>query len=143
MIVLKFLKALIIVCCILLVTSCGKINNVDKTLSEETIESENVNNIQVKGFMEKTDEINENSKETVTNSRNNGIENKGIITIEAVYIGQVDPHTIEVETDQETVIIQTSDASIDINEVKDGSRVVISYKITNGQNVLNHIESAE
>ncbi|WP_078431811.1 hypothetical protein [Metabacillus halosaccharovorans] len=60
---------------------------------------------------------------------------------EAIYIGQADTHSIEIETaDQETVIFQTLESDVDFDSIKEGSKVNIDYYIDeNGQNILKSI----
>lgn len=61
--------------------------------------------------------------------------------LEAVYIGQADTHSIEVETtEQGSMIFQTLDTDVDFDTIKDGSNVTIDYYVDeNGQNILQNI----
>ncbi|MGG3887954.1 hypothetical protein [Metabacillus fastidiosus] len=48
-------------------------------------------------------------------------------TMTAIYVGQVDPHTIEVVAEGETINLQTTEADINFDEFSDGDEVKIQY----------------
>lgn len=68
-------------------------------------------------------------------------EQKIIKELEAIYIGQVDTHSIEIQTtDQESMILQTLESEVDFGSINEGSKVNIDYYTNeNGQNILKSI----
>lgn len=83
----------------------------------------------------------EGTTEENTEEPNLGEEQEIMKESEAIYIGQADTHSIEIETaDQETMIFQTLESDVDFDSIKEGSKVNIDYYIDeNGQNILKSI----
>lgn len=70
-----------------------------------------------------------------------------VIREEAVYVGMADPHTIEVETESETIALQILDpgvADIDFEAIEPNTNCTIEYyKNEHGQNILTDFEIKE
>lgn len=74
-------------------------------------------------------------------TKNNENKSANVISAEATYVGQVDPHTIEVIVEGETINLQTTEIDVNLDEIEDGSQVtIVYYENENGQYMLKSIE---
>lgn len=65
-----------------------------------------------------------------------------LIKEEAAFVGMIDNHSIEVNTETETIVLQTLEVEdVDFGEIEENAHVLIEYfKNDDGQNVLTNIE---
>lgn len=91
------------------------------------------------------------SAEKTENSQNEDIEagqenevKEDVMTAEGIYVGQVDPHTIEVKIEGEAISLQTTEVDVSFDDIEDGSNVTVEYiENEHGQYVLKSIQVKE
>lgn len=112
----------------------------NETTTEANEETAGTEEPQVEGEEGTEEAPSEETTEEATEEAAEG-EQEIIEGLEAVYIGQADTHSIEVETtEQGSMIFQTLDTDVDFDTIKDGSNVTIDYYVDeNGQNILQNI----
>ncbi|MBU5212167.1 hypothetical protein BLX88_14725 [Bacillus obstructivus] len=90
----------------------------------------------------KEDSTNENQTTTEENSsKTEGTSDENIVKAEGTYNGQADGHSIEVETADAVLVLDTLESNVNLDQFKSGDKITFEY-IANedGQNILKSIE---
>lgn len=140
----KLIWVLLTVMALLMMTACGTaetddkangtdegngssevVENNDEEVAEET---ETETDADDEGKVEEEEKATEKASETIRE--------------EAAFVGVVDPHSIEVNTEFETIVLQTLDVQdVDFEAIEDNAHVIIEYyKNAEGQNILTKME---
>lgn len=129
---------------LLVMTACGTADTDENANGEnqgngssEVVENEE------EAVEEETETETEEQVEEQEGTQENASEtDENVIREEAAYVGMADPHTIEVNTETETIALQILDVEgVNFEEIEENAHVVIEYyKNDEGQNVLTDIE---
>lgn len=134
---MKMFKTMLMIVMVFLIAGCG--NNSQDNVTNETNETNDTS--ETNESAETSKQSGENTEEEVSKPEEEGPITE---TIEAIYIGQADSHSIEVETENGPLIIQTTKAEINLDEINEETKVIIEYYLDeNSQNILKDIKAVK
>lgn len=126
----KLIWVLLTALALLVMTACGTADTEDKTTGDDQ--------------KVETNQAEENSvDETETVEEDTATESEDVIVEEATYVGMADPHTIEVNTETDTIALQILDPGVqdvDFEAIEEEAHVTIEYHKEGEQNILTGIE---
>ncbi|WP_449619799.1 hypothetical protein [Robertmurraya sp. Marseille-Q9965] len=130
----KLIWVLVTALALLVMTACGAADTEDKTAGD--------------GQKVETNQAEENAvDETETDEEaveeDTATETEDVIVEEATYVGMADPHTIEVNTETDTISLQILDPGVqdvDFEAIEEDAHVTIEYHKEGEQNILTGIE---
>lgn len=137
---MKFLKILVGCLLILSLAACGTTTSSDSSKEKETTKEET--SAKQDQVTNKEDSTNENQTTTEENSsKTEGTSDENIVKAEGTYNGQADGHSIEVETADAVMVLDTLESNVNLDQFKSGDKITFEY-IANedGQNILKSIE---
>lgn len=130
----KYVVMLMVISAFLLLVGCG-------TAVGEKLVNLNENNAQEQSNENIIEENGPETNEENTAQGNASIEQVELMTGTGMYVGQADPHTIEIETSDGPVAFQLTDAArSDVDALSPGQQVTYQYEDNGEQLVIHHIE---
>ncbi|MEQ2527262.1 hypothetical protein EKG37_15875 [Robertmurraya yapensis] len=137
----KLIWVLLTALALLVMTACGTADTEDKTTGDdqkvETNQAE-------ENAVDETETVEE---DTATDEKaveeDTATESEDVIVEEATYVGMADPHTIEVNTETDTIALQILDPGVqdvDFEAIEEEAHVTIEYHKEGEQNILTGIE---
>lgn len=130
----KLIWVLLTALALLVMTACGTADTEDKTTGDD----QQVETNQAEENAVEETETNEEAVEEDT-----ATETEDAIVEEATYVGMADPHTIEVNTETDTISLQILDPGVqdvDFEAIEEDAHVTIEYHKEGEQNILTGIE---
>ncbi|MEC2077850.1 hypothetical protein [Metabacillus fastidiosus] len=126
---MKLLKSLFVLSLLFFIIACSndagtvkKEEEEKEVTTEQPAENETETETEVKTETETVEKEEDSKADEVKEPKNTEV-----MTMTAIYVGQVDPHTIEVVAEGETINLQTTEADINFDEFSDGDEVKIEY----------------
>ena len=130
----KYVVMLMVISAFLLLVGCG-------TAVGEKLVNLNENNAQEQSNENIIEENGPETNEENTAQGNASIEQVELMTGTGMYVGQADPHTIEIETSDGPVAFQLTDsARSDVDALSPGQQVTYQYEDNGEQLVIHNIE---
>lgn len=136
----KLIWVLLTALALLVMTACGTAETEDKTTGDDQ---------QVETNQTEENAVEETETETETETDEEAVEEdtatetEDVIVEEATYVGMADPHTIEVNTETDTISLQILDPGVqdvDFEAIEEDAHVTIEYHKEGEQNILTGIE---
>ncbi|MED4454485.1 hypothetical protein [Metabacillus fastidiosus] len=128
---MKLLKSLFVLSLLFFIIACS--NDAGTVKKEEEEKEKEVTTEQPADNETETEVKTETETTTVEKEEDSKTDevkepkNTEVMTMTAIYVGQVDPHTIEVVAEGETINLQTTETDINFDEFSDGDEVKIQY----------------
>lgn len=130
----KLIWVLLTALALLVMTACGTADTEDKTAG---------NDQKVETNQAEENAVDETETDEEAVEEDTATETEDVIVEEATYVGMADPHTIEVNTETDTISLQILDPGVqdvDFEAIEEDAHVTIEYHKEGEQNILTGIE---
>ncbi|TKC16312.1 hypothetical protein [Robertmurraya kyonggiensis] len=130
----KLIWVLLTALALLVMTACGTADTEDKTTGDDQ---------QVETNQAEENAVDETETDEEAVEEDTATETEDVIVEEATYVGMADPHTIEVNTETDTISLQILDPGVqdvDFEAIEEEAHVTIEYHKEGEQNILTGIE---
>lgn len=138
----KLIWVLLTALALLVMTACGTADTEDKTTGDD--QKVETNQAEENAVEETETDEEAVEEDTATENETQSTENaQDVIVEEATYVGMADPHTIEVNTETDTISLQILDPGVqdvDFEAIEEDAHVTIEYHKEGEQNILTGIE---